>query len=206
VDIRVDANCAWSREEALERVRAMAASRISCLEQPVAAEDLEGLAWLAERSPVPVMADESLTGLESARRIAELGAPVMFNVRLAKCGGYLRSLAIIELARKHGLGWQLGCLVGETGILSMAGRHLAAVTGDYRYLEGSYGPYFLKHDVVKGRVGFGWRGRATLREEPGLGLRLHRGAIRRFCRQTSETEVRSAENAAEKGESAAESA
>jgi len=189
VDIRVDANCAWSREEALEKIRAMNGSSVTCVEQPVAGGDLEGLAWLAERSPVPIMADESLTGLESARRLAELDAPVMFNVRLAKCGGYVRSMAIVELARKKGLGWQLGCLVGETGILSMAGRHFAAATADYRYLEGSYGPHFLRHDVVKGRVGFGWRGRARLIEALGLGLVLHRGAIKRFCHQTSETEV-----------------
>jgi muconate cycloisomerase len=205
-DLRIDANCAWGREEALEKIKAMAASRISCVEQPLAAEDIEGLAWLAEKSPVPVMADESLCGLESARRIAELDAPVMFNVRLAKCGGYVRSLAIVELARKRGLGWQLGCLVGETGILSMAGRHFAATTADYRYLEGSYGPYFLKHDVVKGRVGFGWRGRARLIEQPGLGLVLHRGAIKRFCHQTSETVVRSAESAPETANSPAERA
>lgn len=191
-DIRVDVNCAWSREEALEKIKVMAESRITCVEQPVAADDFEGLGWLAERSPVPIMADESLTGLASARRLCDLGAPVMFNVRLAKCGGYLRSMAIVELARKRKLGWQLGCLVGETGILSMAGRHFAAATADYRYLEGSYGPHFLKHDVVKGRVGFGWRGRAKLLETPGLGLVLHRGAIKRFCHQTSETEVRQA--------------
>jgi muconate cycloisomerase len=136
------------------------------------------------------MADESLTGLGSARRLAGLGAPLMFNVRLAKCGGFLRSLAIVELARKKKLGWQLGCLVGETGILSMAGRHFAAATADYRWLEGSYGPYFLKHDVVRGRVGFGLRGRAKLVEGRGLGLELHNRAIKRFCLQSSETEVR----------------
>jgi muconate cycloisomerase len=205
-DIRVDANCAWGREEALEKIRAMAPSRITCVEQPVAADDLEGLAWLAEASPIPIMADESLTGMESARRIAELGAPVMLNVRLAKCGGYIRSMQIVKLARSRGLGWQLGCLVGETGILSMAGRHFAAATADYRYLEGSYGPHFLKHDVVKGRVGFGWRGRAKLVTGSGLDLVLHRGAIRKFCHQTSETEVRVPRNAPETRNSPAESA
>lgn len=189
-DIRVDANCAWQREEALERLREMAAYGISCAEQPLPAPDLAGLAWLAERSPVPLMADESLTGLESARKLLALGVPVMFNVRLAKCGGLLRSLALVEMARAAGTGWQLGCLVGETGILAMAGRHFAAATGDYRYLEGSYGPYFLRRDVVRTRVGFGRRGLAELPELPGLGLELDRGAIRRFCRQAAETEIR----------------
>jgi L-Ala-D/L-Glu epimerase / N-acetyl-D-glutamate racemase len=206
VDIRVDANCAWEREEALEKIRAMSESNITCVEQPVVAADIEGLGWLAERSPVPIMADESLTGLDSARRIVDLGVPVMLNVRLAKCGGYIRSMAIVELARKHRLGWQLGCLVGETGILSMAGRHFAAATADYRYLEGSYGPHFLRHDVVKGRVGFGWRGRARLVEQTGLGLVLHRGAIKRFCHQTSETEVSCPAKSMRTGDSAGENA
>jgi muconate cycloisomerase len=191
-NIRIDANGLWTREEALDRIQAMSASRISCAEQPVAASDFEGLAWLAERSPVPIVADESLTGLDSARRLVELGKPVIFNVRLAKCGGYLRSMAIVELARRHGLAWQLGCLTGETGILSMAGRHFAAAAPDYRHIEGSYGPYLLKRDVVRGRIGFGRGGRATLTQQPGLGLSLHRGAIRRYCHQTSETEVRDA--------------
>ena len=85
------------------------------------------------------MLDESLCGMVDAERAATGKLCDLFNLRLSKCGGFIATLRLAQFARKQGLGYQLGCQVGETAILSAAGRHFASGVRDIRYLEGSYG-------------------------------------------------------------------
>src|SRR5207248_4138084 len=76
--------------------------------------------------------DRTVTGVQTC------ALPIyLFNVRLSKCGGFIPSLRLAQLARQHGLGYQLGCQVGETALLSAAGRHFATSVAGIRYLEGS---------------------------------------------------------------------
>ncbi len=126
MDVRIDANEAWSPDELLERTRPLLSSRPTALEQPVAHEHVSQLASLRPRLGVPIMLDESLCGIPDALRAIEQGTADLFNVRLSKCGGIFPSLRIIDLAYRNGLGVQLGCHPGETAILSAAGRHLAS--------------------------------------------------------------------------------
>jgi hypothetical protein len=67
--VRVDANAAWDAETALSRLRDFERFRLEACEQPCAADDFEGMAWLSARSPIPVIADESLVSFEDARRL-----------------------------------------------------------------------------------------------------------------------------------------
>jgi muconate cycloisomerase len=94
VDLRVDANGAWSAEEAEERIATMVPYSISAVEQPVAKEDIHGLRWLTERAPVLVIADESLCTEQDAEMLASLGACHAFNIRLSKCGGPLTAMKL----------------------------------------------------------------------------------------------------------------
>jgi L-alanine-DL-glutamate epimerase-like enolase superfamily enzyme len=87
VDLRVDANGAWSAAEAIDRIREMARFRLSAVEQPVAKEDFEGLRQVQEAAKIPIMADESLCTLDDAKRLIHLKACKMFNLRLSKMGG-----------------------------------------------------------------------------------------------------------------------
>lgn len=145
--LRVDANGAWDARTALERVTAFADFNLEGLEQPCAAGDLEGLAWLASRSSVPVIADESLVSLADARRLVDARACHVFNVRISKCGGLLASGRVRDLGRAAGIACMLGAHVGETAILAAAGRQFAARTPDLRFAEGSYGKLLLEADV-----------------------------------------------------------
>ena len=145
--LRVDANGAWDARTALERVTAFAPFELEGLEQPCAADDLEGLAWLAARSTVPLIADESLVSIEDARRLAAARACHVFNVRISKCGGLLASGRVREIGRAAGIASMLGAHVGETAILAAAGRQFAARTPDLRFAEGSYGRLLLEADV-----------------------------------------------------------
>ena len=79
----------------------------------------------AANTGMPIMLDESLCGMVDAEEAIAGGLCDLFNIRLSKCGGFIPSLRLVQVARRHGLGCQLGCQVGETAILSAAGRHFA---------------------------------------------------------------------------------
>ena len=178
VDLRVDANGAWKAEEADERIAAMMEYSISAVEQPVAKNDFHGLKRVAERLPVPVVADESLCIEQDAEILASLGACRIFNLRLSKCGGILAAARVHRIGLKSGISSQLGCQVGETGILAAAGRQLAA-SRDLLYLEGSYSNYLLKQDIVEEPVEFGHGGIAQPLKGFGLGVNVKEEALKR---------------------------
>ena len=143
VDIRVDANSAWTPSEAIVRLKEMQPYRISAVEQPVAKADFAGLKEVGEAVKIPVIADESLCNEDDARRLIDLKACQIFNIRLSKCGGPGTATRIRQMAEKAGVLCQLGCQVGETSILAAAGRHFALTVPNLSYVEGSYAPYLL---------------------------------------------------------------
>lgn len=172
MDLRVDANGSWSAADASRQVSALVPSRISCVEQPLPHEELEANAELRRATGVPVMLDESLTGLVDAERAVSLSACDIFNIRLSKCGGYLASLRLAAYAREHRLQYQLGCHPGETGILSAAGRQWATSVTGIRYLEGSYDRYLFRRRLTHEDLTFGYGGRAPAIDRPGLGVTI----------------------------------
>jgi muconate cycloisomerase len=93
-----------------------------------------------------------------------------FNLRLSKCGGLSNTLAIADRAISEGIGIQLGCQVGETAILSSAGRHVAAHLKELRFIEGSYGTHLLIEDIAEKGITFGHRGIAPVITGNGLGI------------------------------------
>jgi L-Ala-D/L-Glu epimerase len=115
VDFRVDANGAWTPEMALERIHALKPFEISSVEEPTRPRDLEGLSYVAHRSPVPICVDESLATLSDAEQLVDRRAGHIFNLRLSKCGGLLNSIRLAKLAQANRLRYQIGCQVGETG-------------------------------------------------------------------------------------------
>ncbi|MCG6944934.1 MAG: dipeptide epimerase [Deltaproteobacteria bacterium] len=180
VDIRVDANGAWSSEEAGKRIAAMMAYGISAVEQPVPKKDLQGLKRVSEQVEIPIVADESLCLERDAERLASLNACQVFNLRLSKCGGILAAIRLYEIGRKKAIAAQLGCQVGETGILSAAGRQLA-VNRKFLYLEGSYSSYLLKNDIVNEPVEFGPGGVARPLAGHGLGVSVNEETLQRLA-------------------------
>ena len=150
VPIRIDANGAWSAEQAIEILQQMAPVRIQSVEQPVPAADLQGMRQVRESTGVPVMADESLCTIEDAQELIRMQAADIFNIRLGKCGGFLASLRLVELARASGLDCHLGTLVGETGILSRAAEVFGRRVTGFACLEGKgQSMKFLEEDIVE---------------------------------------------------------
>jgi muconate cycloisomerase len=179
-DIRLDANCGWGTEEAIEKLTVMRDFNFSLIEQPVRKGDIDALKKVADAIPEPVMADESLCDMEDAKRLAERKACDMFNIRISKCGGLLNSLKIAEFATQAGISYQLGCQVGETGVLSAAGRYFASCVNDVKYLEGSYAKFLLIEDVVKEDVSFGYGGFASPLTGAGLGVTVDERILNKY--------------------------
>jgi L-alanine-DL-glutamate epimerase-like enolase superfamily enzyme len=131
--LRVDANEAWTPREAVEKSRLLADHDVEFVEQPVPAENPEGLRFVHERAAVPVAVDESVVTLPDVPRVA--GRCDVVNIKLMKCGGLREARRMIHAARAHGLRVMLGCMV-ETNAAIAAACHLAPLV-DYADLDGA---------------------------------------------------------------------
>jgi L-alanine-DL-glutamate epimerase-like enolase superfamily enzyme len=135
--VRVDANEGWkTKEDALRMLEWLATTdkKIQFVEQPMprdaAAEDL---AWLKERSPLPLFADEACHAIKDVPRCAECFHGI--NVKLVKTGGASMAKETLEAARKAGLKTMIGCMI-ETSVLISAAAHLAELA-DFLDLDGN---------------------------------------------------------------------
>ncbi len=180
IDLRIDANEAWSCATLESKLAPLLDLDISCVEQPVPHAEVDGLAAIRRRIGIPLMLDESLCSLADGQRAVERGTCDLFNIRLSKCGGMVNSLRLAALAHRAGLGYQLGAQVGETGILSAAGRHFACSVAGIRYLEGSYDRYLVRERLTRQDLTFGWGGLANALNGPGLGVDIDTKVVERL--------------------------
>ena len=118
VPLRVDANSAWTANDAIERIRDIAAFGIELVEQPCARQDIDGLRRVREKSPVPIIADESC---HTARDVDTLaGAVDGVNIKLVKSGGLSEAVRIIRRARELGLRLMVGCMTSSSLAITAA--------------------------------------------------------------------------------------
>ncbi len=160
--IRVDANEGWTLEDALARLEWLQDLGVEFVEQPLPAGQLAEMRELKKRSPLPLMADESVGRAEDIPRLAEAFDGI--NIKLMKCGGLGEALRMIHVARAHGLKIMLGCMV-ETSMAITAAAHIAPLV-DYVDLDGNLlitNDPFVGAEVKEGRL--------VLPSEPGLGVR-----------------------------------
>ncbi len=179
VELRIDANEAWSCDAVVNKLERLREFGVRSVEQPVPHEDISGLADVRRQIDLPIMLDESLCSLTDAQRAIDDDLCDLFNIRLSKCGGFVNSLRVAVLARSAGLGYQLGCQVGETGILSAAGRHFATSVAGLRSLEGSYDRHLVTECLTHEDVTFGYGGVAPALTGPGLGITVDEAALAR---------------------------
>jgi muconate cycloisomerase len=171
-ELRVDANQAWTDEEAVTHIRALQDAGIRCFEQPLNVADTEGAARLVSETGAEIIADESFSDRESLERLLAHRACTGVNVRISKCGGLIAAAKRCEEARRAGVTLQIGCQVGESSLLSAAQLILIAAH-PARYLEGCYGRHLLRSDPVQPRVQLGYGGRLPqLPGGAGLGVKV----------------------------------
>lgn len=152
----VDANGAWNFDQARKNILALMRNGIEVYEQPLAATDSVGAKDLRCVTGAKLVADESLCSMEDADHLVDVHACDIFNIRVGKCGGILRSLALVNKAHKHGLGFHLGALVGETGVLLKPLHMLVERMQGYKAVEGTeQNRNLLADDIVRGKSSFG---------------------------------------------------
>ncbi|MBX3399360.1 MAG: dipeptide epimerase [Gemmataceae bacterium] len=173
IDLRVDANEAWNPDETAAKIRDLEPFAITSVEQPVRHEDVAALAEVRRQVTTPIMLDESLCSMVDAERAVANGLCDLFNIRISKCGGFIPSLRLAQFAKRHGLGYQLGCQVGETAILSGAGRMFACSVKDIRYLEGSYDRHLIAKNVILDDITFRRGGKAPMLVGSGTGVTVN---------------------------------
>ncbi|HUQ19446.1 MAG TPA: dipeptide epimerase [Gemmatimonadaceae bacterium] len=159
--VRVDANAAWSPSEAVRMTHFLRDYDIEFVEQPVAAHDIDGLRFVRERSPLPIVADESCLVAADIPRLA--GAVDGVNLKLAKCGSLREAVRIVHTARAFGMSVMAGCMIESSlGISAIA--QLAPML-DHADFDGAA---LLDGDPFSGVTIAG--GRIQLNDKPGLGV------------------------------------
>lgn len=169
--IRVDANMGWrSRREALSIIEAMAPLRIHSVEQPLPADRIEDLAWLRDRSPIPIMVDESVWGPDDAQRVIDARAADILNVYVAEAGGLRNAARIFAMAEAAGIVCTIGSMP-ELGIGTAAQMHLGVAMPELLGPADVCGVLYNAESLIKETLPIK-DGLAGAPDRPGLGVTL----------------------------------
>jgi L-Ala-D/L-Glu epimerase len=160
--LRVDANTAWTAKQTMAALPMLERYGVEFVEQPLPAHDLEGCRLVRERSPLPIVADESCETADDVARLA--GVVDGVNIKLAKCGSLREAVRIVHAARAHGMSVMLGCMLETT--LGIAAAVQLAPLVDYLDLDGAA---LLSNDPFAG-PGIEADGTVRFNQEPGLGV------------------------------------
>lgn len=163
-ELWVDANEAWTLDQARERIPQLAELGVTLVEQPLPAAELEGYRALKPESPLPIFLDENVLTADDVPGVVDICHGV--NIKLQKAGGIVEGLRAVHAAKRHGLEVFVGCMV-ETQVGIAAGAHVATLA-DRCDLDGCL---LLADDPAEGMT-LDPEHRWVLGEGPGLGVRL----------------------------------
>jgi o-succinylbenzoate synthase len=172
ITLRLDANQGWSAEESVDLLLALENAGIIAefIEQPVSAEDIEGLKYIKERVQTPVLADESVFSLHDAHRLLEKEAVDYINIKLAKTGGISHALKLADLCQSYGVKCMIGCML-EGPISVAAGVHVASAKADTITILDLDAVALLASHPAKSDILF-HESEIVLPDTPGLGIAL----------------------------------
>ena len=160
--LAVDANQGWKdREKALDEIFWLKENGVVMVEQPMAKERLDDNAWITERSPLPIFADEAIQSLADIPAIK--GAYSGINIKLMKCTGMREAWKMLNYARTEGMKAMIGCMTETSCAVSAAAQLAPAV--DFADLDGNL---LITNDLYKGMEVID--GKITLNDLPGIGL------------------------------------
>jgi L-alanine-DL-glutamate epimerase-like enolase superfamily enzyme len=167
VPLRLDANQAWDEISAINILTALAQYNIEVCEQPLPYWNIEGLKRVRERSPIAIMADESIFSAHDAFHLASLGAVDYFNIKLAKSAGIHGALKINAIGEAAGIKCMLGGM-SESLIGVSAGAHLTCACPNIS-LHDLDSPFHFTEEPSIGGVDFQPNGTVTLTDAHGHG-------------------------------------
>ena len=170
IKLRLDANQGWTAQESVALLHALEKQDIiaELIEQPVAADDIEGLKYIKERVQTPLLADESIFSLKDARRLLEIQAIDYVNIKLAKTGGISQALALADLSHEFNTKCMIGCML-EGPISVAAGVHVASSKADIITMLDLDAVSLLASHPVETSIVFD-ESEIVLSEDAGLGV------------------------------------
>jgi len=161
--ITVDVNQGWKdRSFALDMIHWLKERGVLLVEQPMPKEQMEDMAWLTERSPLPTFGDEAVQRLSDVKKAH--GVYNGINIKLMKCTGMREAHKMLTLARSLDMKVMIGCMT-ETSCAISAASHLAPMV-EYADLDGAV---LISNDVFDGTKILD--GRVTLTDRPGIGVK-----------------------------------
>lgn len=161
--LRVDANCGWTPENVIERVRQLEAFKLEFIEQPLPKNLYDHVKRLRSATDLPIVADEDSVDPGDVLRLDGIYDGI--NIKLSKCGGIREARRMISMARELGMKIMLGCMV-ETSLGISAGAQLSPLV-DYVDLDGHL---LLADDPYAGLVV--QDGKVLVSDQSGLGVSL----------------------------------
>src|SRR5688572_2426465 len=173
--LRLDANQGWTAKQAVHAINMLedAGVRLELVEQPVKAQDLDGMKYVTERVHTPIMADESVFGPTEVIDLIRMRAADIINIKLMKTGGLSNAIRIADIAGLYGVECMIGCMI-ESSISVAAAVHLAVAKSDVITKVDLDGPSLCQFDPVDGGVLFN-ESEISVSDAPGLGIRAIRG-------------------------------
>jgi L-alanine-DL-glutamate epimerase-like enolase superfamily enzyme len=160
--LTVDVNQGWKDKEfALDMIHWLNERGIEFVEQPIPKEQIDDIAWLTEKSPLPTIGDESVQRIEDVKKA--YGVYSGINIKLMKCTGMREANNMVILARSLGMKVMLGCMT-ETSCAISAAAQLSPMV-DWADLDGNL---LISNDPYKGVAVID--GKVILNDNPGIGL------------------------------------
>jgi L-alanine-DL-glutamate epimerase-like enolase superfamily enzyme len=175
ISLRIDANQGWTPAGAVRALKGMEPLGIEFCEQPLPYWDWEGLKYVRNHSPMPIMIDESVHSPQDAITAVRMGACDMINIKLMKAGGISNGMRIAQIADAADMTCMLGCM-SETRVALTAAAHVIAASRNIVYADlDSF--LFLQTDPVLGGMEF-QDGVIRIPNKPGLGLDIDAGFLK----------------------------
>jgi len=167
IPLRIDANQGWDTVTAIKTLKELEKYNIEHCEEPILRWNNTDLAYVRSKSPIPIMADESVFDHMDAFRLASMKACDYFNIKLAKSGGLNNALKIISIAEASGIKSQVGCM-SETRLGLTALAHLVVARKNIVHFDLD-SALQLTEDPVIGGITYGENGIVIVPDTPGIG-------------------------------------
>jgi muconate cycloisomerase len=177
--ISADANQGYSTEQAVDYVRAVKGSGLNFFEQPVAADNLAGMAEVAAATDIAIGADEGIHSLDDIRRHHECEAARGVSLKAIKLGGLRALVAAGTLCDRLGMSVNISCKTGESSIACAAALHVASVLPEIAWAL-TLTHTGLAEDISAAPIPTA-NGHVQVLERPGLGVDVDENRVRRHA-------------------------
>jgi muconate cycloisomerase len=182
--VRVDINQAWSEAVASRYLPLLSDAGVDLVEQPIALRNVQGLARLARATSVAIMADEALSGPETAFQLAQSAAADVFALKIAQSGGLFATARVAAIAEAAGIGLYGGTML-EGAVGTAASAQLFSTFSQLEWGTELFGPLLLTAEILEDPLEYG-EFSLKVPTGDGLGVAIDEDRLNHFRRDRTE--------------------